>query len=121
MEDDAIVRSMLEKILRSEGFDASFAVNAKSGLQECARLKPNAVLLDVNLPDGNGIDVCRQMKLDARLCDIPVMILTGEAVSIEDRAIGLEAGADDYLLKPFDAQELVLRLKRLLPHDRRRS
>jgi DNA-binding response OmpR family regulator len=114
VEDDAIVRTTLQRVLRSEGYDVALAPTAGAGLAECARLKPDAVVLDVHLPDGNGVDVCRAIKADPKLRHIPVLILTGDAVSLEDRTSGLDAGADDYILKPFEAQELLLRLKRLL-------
>lgn len=114
IEDDPIVRTTLTRVLRSAGFDVTAAYDAKGGLSECARLKPDAVILDVHLPDGNGVDVCGRIKGDPVLRHIPVLMLTGDAVSLDDQQAGLEAGADDYLLKPFDAQELVLRLKRLV-------
>ncbi len=114
IEDDPIVRATLLRILRAAGYEVNVAYNATEGRKACSRLKPDAVILDIHLPDGNGVEVCRDLKADPRLRQTPVLMLTGDAVSLDDQQAGLEAGADDYLLKPFDAQELVLRLKRLL-------
>ena len=119
IEDDPIVRTTLVRILRAAGFDVTTASDAASGRRECGRLKPDAVVLDVHLPDGNGVDVCRGLKADPKLRQTPVLMLTGDATSLDDQQAGLDAGSDDYLLKPFDAQELVLRLKRLLGPVRR--
>ena len=113
IEDDHIMRKMLSRILTPE-YECIQTVNASAGLRACVKEKPDLVLLDVHLPDGNGIEVCRKIKADASLRHIPVIILTGEASSIENRVEGLESGADDYLLKPVSGKELLSRLKGIL-------
>ena len=112
IEDDPVIRSTLDKILTAEGYTVSFAINAEDGFNACLRNKPDLILLDVNLPDGDGIDLCRKIKAEQKIRHIPILILTGEAVDVERRMEGLEGGADDYILKPFSAKELVLRVKR---------
>ncbi|MBI4655949.1 MAG: response regulator transcription factor [Elusimicrobia bacterium] len=114
IEDDAIIRQTLDKILRPENYELFFSFNASDGLASCLRHKPDIILLDVNLPDANGIDFCRKIKIEEKIRHIPVLIVTGEAVDVERRMEGLEAGADDYILKPFDYKELVFRIKRIL-------
>ena len=114
IDDDPIIRKTLGRMLAPEGYQAIFAANATDGLQACARNKPDIVLLDVHLPDGNGIEVCRKIKADPKLHHIPVLILTGEATGVDNKAEGLEAGADDYVIKPFEFEELTLRIKRIL-------
>ncbi|MEK7858733.1 MAG: response regulator [Elusimicrobiota bacterium] len=114
VEDDPIVRRLFSRTLTSESYECIMAVNAASGLQTCLEQKPDLILLDVHLPDGNGIEVCRQFKDDMRLRHIPILIITGDAVSVEERMEGLESGADDYILKPFNPKELLARIKGIL-------
>jgi len=114
VEDDPILRRLLSTTLAPEGYEVIQAFNASLGLEACRKEKPDIVVLDVNLPDGDGIDVCRAIKDDPSIRHIPILIITGEAVQVEKRMEGLEAGADDYILKPFNARELVSRLKNIL-------
>lgn len=113
IEDDHIMRKMLSRTLTPE-YECIQTANASAGLKACAKEKPDLILLDVHLPDGNGLEVCREIKADASLRHIPIIILTGEASSIENRVEGLESGADDYILKPFSSKELMSRLKGIL-------
>ncbi len=114
VEDDHMVRQILVKLLTAEGFDCQSCHNAADGLKACERLKPDLLLLDMHLPDGNGLDICRTIKADERLRHIAVVILTGEGRSIENRVAGLDSGADDYILKPFETPELLARIRRVL-------
>ncbi len=114
IEDDAVVRQTLEKLLKAENCEIFFATTASDGFSSCLQNKPDIVLLDVNLPDANGIEVCRKMKAEEKIKHIPVLIITGEAIDSKQRAEGLDAGADDYVLKPFSHKELILRIKRIL-------
>lgn len=114
IDDNQIIRSTLGNILKPEGFAVSFAINAEDGFKACLQTKPDLVLLDVNLPDGDGVEVCRRIKAEQKIRHIPVFILTGEAIAVDRRTEGLEAGADDYILKPFNPKELILRVKRIL-------
>lgn len=114
VEDDPVMRKMLSQSLAAEGYESIFAFGAAEALKTCLQERPDLILLDVNLPDGSGIDVCRRLKSDVKLRHIPVLILTGEASSVDCRVEGLEAGADDYVLKPCGVKELMARLKGIL-------
>ena len=114
IDDDPIMRTMLDEVLTGEGYSLSFASSAADGFALCRQNKPDLVLLDVNLPDGNGLELCRKFKAEPKTRHIPVLILTGEAVDADYRAEGLEAGADDYILNPFNRKELILRIQRIL-------
>lgn len=114
IEDNAGMRALLQKILAAEGFECLAAVDGASGRKACLQEKPDLILLDVHLPDANGIELCRKFKADPALHHIPILILTGEAYTVENRVDGLEAGADDYIIKPFNNKELVSRIKGIL-------
>lgn len=114
IEDSPIMRQLLRRLLSGEGYECLTASDGLSGLKSCTRDKPDLILLDVNLPDGNGIDFCRQLKSDPAARHIPVLLLTGEARGVENRIDGFEAGAEDYVTKPFNAKELLSRVKRIL-------
>ncbi|HNW44550.1 MAG TPA: response regulator [Elusimicrobiales bacterium] len=114
IDDEESIRAALSRVLNPEGYTVSTAVNLAEGFDSCARNKPDLVILDVNLPDGYGIDLCRKIKSDPKLRHIPVFMLTGESIEVENRLAGLEAGADDYILKPFNPGELIFRIKRIL-------
>lgn len=114
IEDDAVMRKLFAKTLAAEGYEFHAATNAGDGLRLCAEQKPDLILLDVHLPDGNGIEICGKIKEDPKLRHIPVLIVTGEAISIEERMTGLESGADDYILKPFNPKELTARVNGIL-------
>ena len=114
IEDDTNMRELLAKTLEREGYDCSTAASGFEGLQRAIKDRPDLILLDVHLPDENGRDVCRKLKADTRLRHIPVIIMTGEAKSVEDRVAGLVAGAESYLLKPFSLKALAARVKALV-------
>ncbi|OGR89007.1 MAG: hypothetical protein A2992_07155 [Elusimicrobia bacterium RIFCSPLOWO2_01_FULL_59_12] len=113
VDDEAPVRSLLDRVLRQSGFHVSSAVNGCEGLECVARENPDLVILDLNLPDLSGEDVCQKIRQTPRIQEVPVMILTGRTT----RGLSaqcLNGGADDYLSKPFDIQELVARVRALL-------
>ena len=114
IDDDNAMRKLFQQVLTPEGFDCKLAATAADGLKACARERPDLILLDVNLPDANGIAVCRELKADANLRHIPILLVTGEALAIDSRVSGIEAGADDYIAKPFDVEELLFRIKGIL-------
>ena len=111
VEDDRAVRASLDRALRLEGYDVQAVGDGTSALRALALAAPDAVVLDLGLPDLDGIEVCRRLR--AAGDDTPVLILTARD-SIEDRVEGLDAGADDYLVKPFALAELFARLRALL-------
>ncbi|MFA6319001.1 MAG: response regulator [Elusimicrobiota bacterium] len=114
IEDDVNMRELLAKTLVREGYDCATAGSGGEGLERALKDKPDLILLDIHLPDMNGHEVCRKLKADPRVAAIPVVMLTGEARSIEERVNGLDAGAEDYLLKPFSLKELAARVKALV-------
>ncbi len=114
IDDSPIMRQLLIQILSADGYECLTAGDGQGGLRSCARNKPDLVLLDVNLPDGSGIEFCRRLKSDPAARHIPVLLLTGEAKAVENRVEGFEAGADDYVTKPFNVKELLSRVKGIL-------
>jgi two-component system, OmpR family, response regulator RegX3 len=110
VEDEESITTPLVEALQREGFDAAVAGTAAEALDAAERLKPDLVLLDVMLPDGSGFDVLRELRSRSRS---PVIMLTARGEEA-DRVAGLELGADDYVVKPFSARELVARVRAVL-------
>lgn len=110
MEDEPAIADALIYALRTEGFDPEWHATAQDGMQSYRRNPPALVILDVGLPDANGFDVCRQIR---SLGHTPVLFLTARAEEI-DRVVGLELGADDYVIKPFSPRELTARVRAIL-------
>ncbi|MCO1593891.1 response regulator transcription factor [Micromonospora sp. RHAY321] len=111
VDDEAAVRDALSRLLRFEGYEVCLAADGASGLAEVRDRKPDAVILDVAMPGQDGLSVCRALRGDGNL--VPVLMLTARE-SVGDRVAGLDAGADDYLVKPFASQELLARIRALL-------
>ena len=110
IEDDVSLASMVGEYLQAAGMRVDTTHDAGSGLAALARLKPDAVILDVMLPDLDGFEVCRRIRATS---SVPVLILTARGEDT-DRIVGLELGADDYLPKPFNPRELLARLRAVL-------
>jgi DNA-binding response OmpR family regulator len=110
VEDDASIREMTTSLLRDEGYRADQAGTAVAGLASFDRHPADCVLLDVMLPDLDGFEVCRRLRARS---DVPIIMVTARADSY-DVVAGLEAGADDYLTKPFEPKELTARIRALL-------
>lgn len=113
IEDDEDVAKTIERTLRGGQYDISIANNGVEGLQMASRVKPDMIILDIIMPKLDGLDVCRQIRSDPGLAEIPILFLTAKAKD-EDRIAGFLAGADDYLVKPFNIDELVLRIRAIL-------
>ena len=114
IEDDPEMIDLIKLILERKGFRFIGAVGGREGLEAIAREKPDLVLLDIMMPDIDGWDVYRQMKADERSKDIPVIVVTAKAQSI-DRVLGLHiAKVDDYVTKPFGPAELLRSIDRVL-------
>ncbi len=111
VDDDPAVSGALNRALRLEGYEVSLAEDGTLALEEIAIRPPDAVILDIGLPTIDGLDVCRRLR--AADNDTPVLMLTARD-AINDRVQGLDAGADDYLVKPFALAELLARLRALL-------
>src|SRR6202142_2867098 len=110
IEDDADLFSLLKYNLEKEGFALTGAQTGKGALDLCRRVKPDLVLLDIMLPDSDGLDICKGIRNDMELAQTPVIFLTARA-SETDRIVGLELGANDYIVKPFFVRELIARIK----------
>ena len=110
IEDAAEVQDLLKAVLTLKDFEYLGAFNGKDGLEIAKKEKPDLIILDLMLPDIDGIEVCKILKKNPETKQIPVIILTARTAVI-DRVKGLEIGANDYLLKPFEALELVARIK----------
>jgi two-component system response regulator MprA len=110
VDDDRSLRRMLERTLRAEGFEVMLAADGPAALVETERSAPDLIVLDVALPALDGLAVCRRLR-DKGLA-APILMLTARD-AVVDRVAGLEAGADDYLVKPFAIQELIARLRAL--------
>jgi two-component system response regulator MprA len=111
VDDDPAVSGALQRALRLDGYEVTLAGDGPQALEELAIRPPDAVVLDIGLPTIDGLDVCRRMR--AAGDDTPVLMLTARD-AIEDRVQGLDAGADDYVVKPFALAELLARLRALL-------
>ncbi|HXJ53759.1 MAG TPA: response regulator transcription factor [Burkholderiales bacterium] len=110
VEDDARLAEMVSEYLGGAGFDISRVASGAAALERLARQPYDALVLDLNLPDIDGLEVCRRLRAK---WDTPVLMLTARGEPM-DRVVGLELGADDYLPKPFEPRELLARLRALL-------
>ncbi len=113
IEDEQDIIDLVLYNLRKEGFEAEGFLRGREGLADLARRPADLVLLDIMLPDTDGLELCKQLRRDTRLKDLPVIFLTARGEEI-DRVLGLELGADDYVVKPFSPRELVARIKAVL-------
>jgi two-component system, OmpR family, response regulator RegX3 len=110
VEDETAITEPLAEALEREGFSARVAGTVAEALQMAGSQAPDLVLLDIGLPDGSGLDVCRRLR---ETSDVPVIMLTARG-SEADRVAGLELGADDYVVKPFSAREVTARVRAVL-------
>jgi DNA-binding response OmpR family regulator len=110
IEDDAEIADVLRRFLRQEGHDVRTATDGGGALPAAAEFVPDLVILDLGLPGLDGVEVCRRLRAEG---DVPILILTART-ELEDRVEGLDSGADDYLVKPFERQELLARIRALL-------
>jgi two-component system OmpR family response regulator len=111
VDDEAVLAELVSMALRYEGWNIATAGDGASAIAAARTTRPDAVVLDVMLPDMSGLDVLR--KLREQYVDVPVLLLTAKD-AVEDRIAGLTAGGDDYVTKPFSIEEVVLRLRALL-------
>jgi DNA-binding response OmpR family regulator len=110
IEDDADLYALLKYNLEKEGFILAGSQTGRGALELCRREKPDLVILDIMLPDSDGLEICRSIRNTPELAHIPVIFLTARA-SETDRIVGLELGANDYIVKPFFVRELIARVK----------
>src|SRR5947207_7812004 len=110
IEDDVDLFSLMKYNLGKEGFSLTGLQTGKGALDLCRQVRPDLILLDIMLPDSDGLDICKGIRKDPELAATPVIFLTARA-SETDRIVGLEIGANDYVVKPFFVRELIARIK----------
>jgi putative two-component system response regulator len=113
VDDESGARAALEFLLRREGFEVRDAADGASAIQECATFRPDLILLDIMMPGMDGFEVCRHIKATPETRLTPVVLITG-LTTTEDRIMGINSGADDFLSKPIDLNELLARTRSLL-------
>lgn len=117
MDDEPEAVELVEFNLKQAGYDVASAADGAEALKKAHGLQPNLIILDLMLPEVDGLEVCKMLRRDPATAGVPIVILTAKAAEI-DRVLGLELGADDYITKPFSPRELVLRVKNLLQRSR---
>ncbi len=113
IEDDYIVARTIERCLQHQDFQITLVSRGDKGLHAARQNRPDLIILDIIMPDMDGYAVCRAIRADAWLAHVPVLLLTAK-VKTQDKINGFKAGADDYLCKPFNLDELILRVKAIL-------
>ena len=113
IEDEPDIRKTIDYNLTKESFEVVQASSIAEGEKALAANKIDVIILDLMLPDGSGLTLCRDIKSDAKTKHIPIIILTAKTEEV-DRVVGFELGADDYVTKPFSVRELILRVKAIL-------
>lgn len=116
IEDDADLFALLKYSLEKEGFQLVGIQTGKGALDFLLREKPDLILLDIMLPDADGLDICRSVRAHPQLAHVPIIFLTARGEEA-DRIVGLEIGANDYIVKPFYMRELVARIKLQFRHQ----
>ncbi len=112
IDDDAHLREGLAEVLDMEGFTCLEAGNAKSGIDAAKKNNPDVVIMDIQLPDSSGFQICQELRKHSK--DFILIMMTGRFLSAEEKAQGFSLGADEYLTKPFDIRELCIRIRQLL-------
>lgn len=120
VDDEPDVIELVRFNLENAGFDVISAESGDEALAKARQGSPDAVILDIMLPEIDGLEVCKLLRRDAATERLPIIMLTSKAGEV-DRILGLEIGADDYLTKPFSPRELVLRVKKLLQRSKEES
>jgi phosphate regulon transcriptional regulator PhoB len=118
IEDEKDIVELVRYNFRKEGFEITSFISGKEGLEHLRRHPVDLVLLDIMLPDLDGFEICKRLRAEERLRSLPVIFLTAKGEEI-DRVLGLEIGADDYVVKPFSPRELVARVKAVLRRQAR--
>jgi DNA-binding response OmpR family regulator len=113
VEDDADIAHLVQHHLRTAGFRVRWFAGAAQVIAEAEQAPPSLFLLDIMVPDGDGLELCRRIRNSARLAQVPVIFLTAKSGE-SDRVVGFELGADDYVTKPFSPRELIARIKAVL-------
>ena len=110
IEDDSDLFALLQYNLEKEGFVLTGLQTGRGAIELCRQVRPDLILLDIMLPDSDGLDICKGIRKDPDLAATPIIFLTARAAET-DRIVGLEVGANDYVVKPFSIRELIARIK----------
>jgi DNA-binding response OmpR family regulator len=120
VDDEADIRTLVVHHLERDGFRCRTAASGPDALREARAHRPDLLVLDLLLPGLDGLEVCRRIRADATTAALPIIMLTAKAEEV-DRIVGLEIGADDYIVKPFSPKELVARVRAVLRRNRPRA
>ncbi len=112
-DDEPDALELIEVNLKTAGYEVLVAINGAEALQKARAALPDLMLLDIMLPEMDGLEICKTLRHDAATSFMPIIMLTARAAEI-DRVLGLELGADDYITKPFSPRELILRVRNVL-------
>ena len=115
IDDDAHLRESLAEVLELDGFECHQAGAAKDGIAAASKLDPNIVIMDIQLPDSSGFQICQELRKRSKTTIL--IMMTGRFLSSEEKKQGFELGADEYITKPFDLAELSARIKQLLSRN----
>ena len=119
IDDDAHLRESLAEVLELDGFECHQAGAAKEGIAAAQKLTPEVVIMDIQLPDSSGFQICQELR--KRSNTVILIMMTGRFLSSEEKKQGFELGADEYITKPFDLAELSARIKQLLSRNASRG
>ena len=112
IDDDTHLRESLAEVLELDGFECHQAANAKDGIEGAKKITPKVVIMDIQLPDSSGFQICQTLRKASR--ETILIMMTGRFLSAEEKTQGFELGADEYITKPFDLAELSIRIRQLL-------
>ena len=115
IDDDAHLRESLAEVLELDGFECHQAGAAKEGIAAASKIDPDAVIMDIQLPDSSGFQICQELRKRSKITIL--IMMTGRFLSSEEKKQGFELGADEYITKPFDLAELSARIKQLLSRN----
>ena len=116
IDDDAHLRESLAEVLEMEGYECLQAGAAKDGIETARKHAPDVVIMDIQLPDSSGFQICQTLRKGSR--EVILIMMTGRFLSAEEKTQGFQLGADEYITKPFDLQELSARIRQLLSRGR---
>lgn len=116
IDDDAHLCESLAEVLELDGFDCLKAGAAKEGIDMAKKHNPKVVIMDIQLPDSSGFQICQELRKYSK--EMILIMMTGRFLSAEEKTQGFHLGADEYLTKPFDLQELSIRIRQLLTRSR---
>ncbi|OGR99477.1 MAG: hypothetical protein A2V88_04555 [Elusimicrobia bacterium RBG_16_66_12] len=119
IDDDAHLRESLAEVLELDGFECHQAGAAKEGISAAQKIEPEVVIMDIQLPDSSGFQICQELRKRSKT--MILIMMTGRFLSSEEKKQGFELGADEYITKPFDLAELSARIKQLLSRNASRG